>query len=74
MERLNAECVEVEKKLTHALKALTVKTSSRGLARLGSQASVTILSLWSQQQFEDWTKKINWIRDQVMMTVTMCLL
>ncbi|KAM7211718.1 hypothetical protein V8F06_012898 [Rhypophila decipiens] len=74
MERLNVECAEVEKQLSYALKGLTVPTSSRGLGRISSQMKVSIRSLWSAKQLDEWSKKLDGIRNQVTMSVVMCLL
>jgi len=74
MDRLNAECAEVEKQLTQTLDTLTVKTSSRVHVRLASKVQVTIRSLWSEKQLEEWAKRLNGIRDQVMMSIIMCML
>ncbi|KAM7191670.1 hypothetical protein V8F33_008766 [Rhypophila sp. PSN 637] len=74
MDRLNVECAEVEKQLSDALKTLTVTSSSRGLGRFSSQMKVSIRSLWSAKQLDDWSKKLDGIRNQVTMSVVMCLL
>ncbi|KAK4206222.1 hypothetical protein QBC37DRAFT_140890 [Rhypophila decipiens] len=74
MDRLNVECAEVEKQLSDALKTLTVTSSSRGIGRFSSHMKVSIRSLWSAKQLDEWSKKLDGIRSQVMMSVTMCLL
>ncbi|KAK4209712.1 hypothetical protein QBC37DRAFT_449794, partial [Rhypophila decipiens] len=74
MERLNVECAEVEKQLSDALKTLTVASSSRGLGRFSSQMKVSIRSLWSAKQLDEWSKKLDGIRNQVTMSVVVCLL
>ncbi|KAM7192055.1 hypothetical protein V8F20_009031 [Naviculisporaceae sp. PSN 640] len=74
IERINVDCMAIEEKLAQAVEGLTVKVSSRGIARLSSQATITIRSLLSNRQLEELRSKLDEIRSQVMFSVIMCLL
>ncbi|KAM3081297.1 hypothetical protein ACMFMG_004767 [Clarireedia jacksonii] len=71
LERLTAECSVVEAKLKAGLNKLTANPTSNKLMSAASQLGVAIRSVWSAEEFKEWSHQPDNIRDQVTTNVLM---
>jgi hypothetical protein len=72
LDRLASECVRIQEKLDAALLKLTAAPTSK-LTHRGSKVLVVVRSMWSDMEFEEWGTQLDRIRDQMMMSVLMCV-
>jgi hypothetical protein len=71
LARLEAECIEAQALLRTSLEQLTIKPSE--ISSFPKQFLAAIRGLWSDEKLKEWARKLDRIRDQVMMNVLLCL-
>lgn len=71
-EHIAAECANAEKELKHYLNKLTVNPTSKW-TRAGSRFVVSIYAVWNEKDLKEWQRRLDGIRDQIMMNVLMCV-
>ena len=72
LDNLLHDCIDAENNLNASLQKLTANPNSR-LTYRGSQAVVTLRSLWTENENKKWEEKLEGIKDQIKMNVLMCL-
>ncbi|KAL2809226.1 hypothetical protein BJX63DRAFT_435361 [Aspergillus granulosus] len=70
--RLTDEVANIQSKIESAMAKLTVNPK-KYLTHSGTRALVAIRTVWSQAELDQWNRQLDRIRDQVMMSVLMCV-
>jgi len=72
LSRLLNECNAANTKLRVSLDKLTVVPSEKW-TRKGASLVVAIRSVWTEDEIDEWTHRVERIRNQMMMNVLMCV-